>query len=40
MRHGTADSSRTIRSDSNFVRWYGEGSPWSTSNIVSSQNPA
>ena len=32
-------SSRTIFSDSYFVRWYGEGRCWPSSNIVSSNRP-
>ena len=28
-----------MRSDSNFVRWYGEGRCWPSSNIVSSNVP-
>ena len=28
-----------MRSDSNFVRWYGEGRCWPSSNMVSSKGP-
>ena len=38
-RQGTSDSSRAIRSDSNFVRWYGWSSGWPSSNMSSVNVP-
>ena len=39
-RHGTLASSRTIRSASNFVRWYGDGRCWPSSNMSSVNGPS
>ena len=39
-RHGTFAVSRTIRSASYFVRWYGDVSGWPSSNMSSVNTPS